>query len=434
VASRRCRQSADSRQPRVGVLVAVVLATVLCAPRLGASDPSGRIVDLLNRYDGGDYQGLLAELDGPNGREKLWSAYSDTAAFWIRAGHAELIWRRTLVAASLALDLARDLKRVPTEPWHGAPLILWACDQLRRQEPPTPVPAERWWYLASIAELEAHDGWPLLIGRKDALGLALSLSLDNSLQQLAQRQDEAGHIGHAQARFPDEPRFALAAIEAREQLTAFLAAPIVPATSTLAQDVIRPSDMAELQRIASIKVPFSPQSADGRQALLDRAVAHLAITRASLVPDVARGFAALTRADQIRGEAELHFGYLEARLQAWPDARTHLDQVHTWTDDPQLLSLTDYFDGWIAQNLGDHASVVEANRRALSRTPGVQWASWPLAAELLMTGRSDARSEARAILNAALASRDDSEPLLTYYAGDAWRLDDYLDRLRRALR
>ena len=418
---------------RASRLAAPLLAVILCAPLLAAPTPSAHILDLLNRYDHGDYQGSLAELDGPNGRDKLRAAYAETAEFWIRAADPDLAWPRTLVAASLALDVARDLRPVRGGPWPGAPLIVWACDQLRRHAPSTPVAAERWWYLASIAELEAHDGWPLLIGRKDALALALSVSPDNSLQRLAEREDEGGHVGYARARFPDEPRFTLAEIEAREQATALLAEPVVTATALLARDAIRPPEMAELQRLAAAAVAFAPQSREDQQTLRDRAVARLSLARASLLPDVARDLGALARLDEVRAEAELHLGYLDVRKQAWTAAQTHLDRVRRGTDDPHLLSLTDYFDGWIAQNLGDHESAIEIYRRALSRTPGARWASWPLASELLMTGRSDARSDARAVLNATLTSRDDTEPLLAYYSGDAWRLPEYLDQLRAAL-
>lgn len=414
-------------------LAALLLAMMLSGPLLAAPTPSARILDLLNRYDRGDYQGSLAELDGPNGREKLRTAYEETAEFWIHSADRDLAWSRTLVATSLALDVARDLKPARGVPWSGASLIVWACDQLRRHAPPTPVAAERWWYLASIAELEAHDGWPLLIGRKDAVALALSLSPDNSLQRLAEREDEGGHVGHARARFPDEPRFTLAEIEAREHVAAFLAEPVVAATALLARDAILPPEMAELRRLAAATVAFAPQSLEDQQTLRDRALARLSVARASLLPDVARDLAAVARFDEVRAEAELHLGYLDVRKHAWTEAQTHLDRVARETDDPYLLSLTDYVDGWIAQNLGDHELAVEIYRRALSRTPGARWASWPLASELLMTGRSDARGDARAVLDATLSSRDETEPLLAYYSGDARRLPEYLDQLRAAL-
>jgi tetratricopeptide (TPR) repeat protein len=418
---------------RVWVIGVLALAASLCTSLLAAQNPSARILDLLNRYDRGDYQGSLSELDGPNGREKLRTAYEETAESWIRAGDRDLVWSRTLVAGSLALDLARDLKRAPGEPWRGAPLILWACDLLRRHAPPTPAPAERWWYLASIAELEAHEGWPILIGRKDAMALALSLSPDNAMARLAEREDEGGHVGHARARFPNEPRFTLAEIEAREQVTALLAEPVVVPTSLLARDAIAPSAVADLQRLAATTVAFSPHSPEEQQMLHDRALARLSLARASLIPGLVRDLEVLAGFAEVRGEAELHLGYLEARRQAWTEALRHLDQVGSSTNDPGLLSLTDYFEGWIAHNLGNHESAIEIYQRALARTPGARWASWPLAAELLMTGRGAARNDARAVLNATLASHDDTEPLGAYYSGDAPRLPDYLRELRAAL-
>jgi tetratricopeptide (TPR) repeat protein len=416
-----------------GVLVPLVLAAILGTPVLGAQSASGRILDLLNRYDRGDYQGSLAELDGPNGREKLRTAYAATAEFWVRTADPELVWSRTLVAASLALDLARDLKRSPGEPWRGAPVVLWACDLLRRHAPPTPAPAERWWYLASIAELEAHQGWPILIGRKDAMALSLSLSPDNSMARLAESEDEGGHVGHALDRFPDEPRFALARIEAREQVTAFLAAPVLVATSPLAQDGIPPSGLTDLQRLAAITVAFSPHTPEEQQMLRDRAAARLSLARASLVPGLTRDLEAVARFAEVRGEAELHLGYLDARRQAWTEALAHLDQVAGSTNDRRLLMLTDYFEGWTAQQLGRHESAIEIYQRALTRTPGARWASWPLAAELLTSGRATARDDARTVLNATLASKDDAEPLVSYYVGDAPRLADYLSELHAAL-
>jgi hypothetical protein len=418
---------------RVWVSGVLALAVSLCASLLAAPKPSAPVLDLLNRYDRGDYQGSLAELDGPNGREKLRTAYEETAEFWVRTGDRDLVWSRTLVAVSLALDLARDLKRAPGEPWRGAPLILWACDLLRRHAPSTPALAERWWYLASIAELEAHEGWPILIGRKDALTQSLSLSPDNSMARLAESEDEGGHVAHARARFPDEPRFTLAAIEAREQVTAFLAEPVVAATSPLARDGIPPSGLADLQRLAATTVAFSPHSPEEQQMLRDRAEARLSLARASLVPGLVRDLEAVAGFAEVRGEAELHLGYLEARRQSWTEALKHLDQVGGSTSDPRLLSLTDYFESWIAHNLGNHQSTIEIYQRALSRTPGARWASWPLAAELLMTGGGAARNGARVVLNATLASHDDTEPLVTYYSGNAARLPDYLSQLREAL-
>jgi tetratricopeptide (TPR) repeat protein len=410
------------------------LAAILYTPGLEAQSLSGRVVDLLNRYDRGDYQGSLAELDGPNGREKLRTAYEKTAEFWVRTADRDLVWSRTLVAASLALDLARDLKRAPGEPWRGAPIILWACDLVRRHAPPTPAPAERWWYLASIAELEAHEGWPILIGRGDATSLSLSLFPDHSMARLAESEDEGGHVGHARARFPDDPRFSLAEIEAREQMTAFLAEPVAAATSSLARDAIPPSGLADLQRRAAVTVASSPHSPEEQQRLRDRAGARLSLARASLVPDVAHDLDAVVGFVEVRGEAELHLGYLDARRQAWTEALRHLDRVEGSTNDPRLLSLRDYFAGWVAQNLGRHESAIEIYQRALARTPGARWASWPLAAELLMTGRPAARDEARAVLNATLASQDQTDPLVTYYLGDAPRLVIYLSQLRAALR
>jgi tetratricopeptide (TPR) repeat protein len=113
--------------------------------------------------------------------------------------------RRRLAAASFALELTHA--RLETD-WHALwPLLEWGCEQFRTGGPPTET--ERVWQLALLAVSgRAHDFGRLERGPTPdwAVGPPKPIDLD-SLRSYA---GTTGHLAHAIARFPDEPRVLLA--------------------------------------------------------------------------------------------------------------------------------------------------------------------------------------------------------------------------------
>lgn len=415
-----------------GARCGLVLLALVCPLPLPASAPqseSDRVVDLLARYEHAEYPTVLENLDAPDGRERLRRYYEDAASTWIHAGGADLRPHRTLVAAALALDVAKDLKTTPREPWPGTALIVWAATLLKKYSPTVPPAAERWWYLSAIAELEAHDAWPVLGGTKGVM----ALQAWSPFHTLADRVGPGGLVGQARSRLPDEHRLALADAEDRERLTAYLFASF--GTSILPNDTILASDVAAAERRAAAKVPnFGTAQGgpmpDASAAARDIAVADLKLSRLALVQQVSSDLGALAQFDDVRADAELHFGYLEVRLQAWPAAAAHLGLVADFTEDPHLLALAEVFLGWVEEHTGQPDLAMAAYRRGLALMPGARTPSWLLAGQLLMTGRADARGQAHEVLAGAT---DRPDTLAAYYAGDAARLPEYLDRMRAAL-
>src|SRR5580704_13321771 len=110
---------------------ALVLLALVCPLGLGAFAPQAdRVQGFLTRYDHGEYASVLETLDAPDGRERLRRYYEDAASTWIHDGGADRRAHRALVAAALALDVAKDLKTTPHELWPGTSLIVWAATVL----------------------------------------------------------------------------------------------------------------------------------------------------------------------------------------------------------------------------------------------------------------------------------------------------------------
>ena len=101
---------------------------------------------LLDRYSGGDIEGVVAAFGAINDVEHVREELEAAAGDWIDAAFTEDVTRRRLVVATFALELVRA--RMQDEWERLRPLVEWSCELLRGG-PPTE--AERLWHRASIA-------------------------------------------------------------------------------------------------------------------------------------------------------------------------------------------------------------------------------------------------------------------------------------------
>jgi tetratricopeptide (TPR) repeat protein len=123
-------------------------------------------------------------------------------AAWVRSGPDTT--RRRLAAASFALEFTHA--RLETD-WRALVTLLeWGCEQLRGG-PPTE--SERTWQLAVLAVSgRAGDFGRLQIGPGPEWAVGPITRID--LATLREYAGKTGHLSHAIARFPDEPRVLLA--------------------------------------------------------------------------------------------------------------------------------------------------------------------------------------------------------------------------------
>jgi Ca-activated chloride channel family protein len=144
-------------------------------------------IEGLDRYERGEWQDAVPASAMKDDLGDLLRA----APTWIRARGAGEESRRRLAAASYLVEFlgshARDIA-LWQEGQSASEAFEWACSLLRRGPP---LPAERWWHVASIALLE-HSGAVATLLR---------------------------HLDHAEGRFPDEPRWILARAVAEELRT-----------------------------------------------------------------------------------------------------------------------------------------------------------------------------------------------------------------------
>jgi tetratricopeptide (TPR) repeat protein len=210
-------------------------------------------------------------------------------------------------------------------------------------------------------------------------------------------QDE--YIPRARARFPDEPRWRLAAARA-------LAATKEPAPLVWPGDKGRPDAL----RNREVTVPAD----------------------LSKLADAERAFVPLVSTPEVAGEAELYLGYLELRRRQWVTALAHFDRARPMVAGPLLPAVTDYFAGWVNERSGRRLDAIAAYRRAHALEPHMRNLSTLLAAQLFLVGQ---RTEAYQLLEVNLpVSPDPIDLLVLYQHGDGWMMPDLIHRMREALR
>jgi hypothetical protein len=331
---------------RFGRLLGLSLIGGAC---LGAGPTAARslsVVDLLDRYAGGQFDTVAEELARVTDFNDLLRQLKRDAPAWLDAKGPGGRERRELVAATFALEAARAdewhewvwIQRQPemaAPPMAGAPvtvaggyqplnvlywkppplLIEWGCELMRKAEVPRPI--ERWWQLAALAVAQRSEDPKFLVG-DTAIGRGVGAG------EIINTQDEIKHLDHVMKRFPGERRF------------------------VLAQGIARDRDWQD-----------------------DALVAYTAVLDD---PDVG-------------GEASMRLGAMQMRQNRAADAMRHLERAETLTRDRYVIYLARYFKGQILQRQDRLDRAESEYRGAVAAWPHGQAATLALSAVLFGDGR-----------------------------------------------
>lgn len=415
-------QSPHATRWAVCVLCVVIGLVCLPAPRVHSES---KLVAIFDLYDRGRYSDAIAGIPALGRSQDVLAALQHDTMPWIRMTIPTEESRRSLVAATVALEIARTNA---VDYQSHVPIVSWACEIVRHFQSFTPPPAERAWYLASIAVMDRYGGSRYLIGKSafDAVGYSGAFDQEDPRNK---PEWETGHLSHAQARFPNESWFRLKRTEALEATTYSIRTPS-EGNPSLRFDAIPPDYRATLEPIASGK---SIMSADPTERdLADMRHAVLNIWLYDQLPRLVRDFTELAKTPAFTAEAELHLGHLKIRVGAWDDAISHLARVPESTTDPRLLYLGAYMRGWAEQRRGHIDEAVRAYRAALQAAPHAQSAAVLLSSALVQIGES---TEAYNVLDQALKEKPAAaDPWDDFHSGEWPRLSALIDRLREALR
>jgi tetratricopeptide (TPR) repeat protein len=347
----------------------LLLAICLIADRPDARGVS--VIDLLDRYSGGQFDDVTEELAGDIDFGDLLKQLKRDAPVWFDAGGPADRSRRELVAATFALEAARadewrEWKWIQKQPqmcppdpppgaepskagcyqplnvlyWKPPPLLIeWACELFRKDEVPRPI--ERWWQLAAIAVAQRSEDSAFLVG-DPAIGRGAGAG------EIINTQEEIKHLDHVQKRFPAEMRFMLAQGIARD-----------------------------------------PMWRD----------------------DATQAYTALMNDADTGGEAAMRMGAMLARTGAQAQAAFAMfDRAETQTRDPYVIYLARYFRAQLLEGQNKLDDAQAAYRGAAAAWPNGQAATTALAASLFRDGK---RAEAYELADAML---DAPDPLF-----DPWR-------------
>jgi tetratricopeptide (TPR) repeat protein len=346
---------------RTPLIAAMVLALAM-APRAQPQPASSQ----LDRYFRGDFEAVVAELHALDNLDNVLESVKRDAAAWIDAGGPAERSRRVLAAATFALEAGRAgaflewkwVARYAVPPhidvtnvvWKAPPLLIeWGCELLRNQA--APHPEERTWQLAAVAAAQLAGDHEFLIG--------------SPFEVRHNPQDEIDHLKHVIARFPKEPRFALAQAIAVEWTT----------------------------------FPNPPRARGGR-------------ARAAPAIDA---FDRMKNDEAIGAEATLRLGVARHRSGNSSSALEHFAKVETVTREPYLIYLARVYAGQAHQALKRPVEAERSYRAALKTVPNAQTAAFALAA-LLFT--SDRPAEAGRITESALTHPQPADPWREYGAAD----------------
>ena len=359
-----------------GALTAAAPAAQESVP---ADAPTVALLDQFLRGEFDQVDGALGRVDDFDG---LLDALRRDGTAWVEAGGPADIDRRRLAAATFALEAGRAAARVtdwkwvqnvrgqnspPDAIWWKAPplIIEWGCELLRQS--PAPTPAERLWHLATVAAVQRIGDHEFLVGSPN--------------ERRGNPEDEIEHLAHAIARYPDEPRFALAQAIAIERNTW----------------TIR----------------------DERTQ-----------TSSRFLPQAANAFRQVMANDAIAGEAMARLGAVLVRQRRPDEALEWFEKAERASRDPFVVYLARFFKGQAFDRQRDLARAEEAYRAALAAIPRAQSATMALAAVLVRTNRP---LEAGELVEASLAEPIAVDPWKEYMAADArfWPL--LIGRLREEI-
>ena len=387
--------------PAVRVVAVLALAVCVSGGRPRAQSPA--IHSQLDRYLRGEFDAVVREIAEKRDFEGLLDQLKKDGGAWTRAGGPAELPRRTLAAATLAMESVReairtepwkwvqrvnlnqkwavppgDLAPAPRPPqsftaadaiyWKPAPQLLeWGCRLIRTREKPDAN--ERLWHLAAVGVAELAGDFEFLIG--------------SPWQARGNPSDEFEHLNHVIKRFDDEPRFKLAqaiAVDFQTWMTGFRRTPWV----------VR----------------------NGAPAI--------------------EAFGKLKDDEAVGAEAMVRLGVLRFRSGApgYDEALQLFDQAERATRDRYLIYLARYFRGQVHAARQQRAEAEKAYRDALATIPRAQSATMALA-QILFT--SDRRREASELVESSLTLPQPIDPWRAFEAADDRFWPEILPILRSAI-
>lgn len=353
---------------RVCCLWLVVGACLVAGPAAGRR---ATVVDLLDRYESGQFEAVVAELARVADFDDLLQQLKREAPAWLDANGPAHRDRRELVAATFALEAARadewyEWVWIQSQPgvavtvlyWKPPPLLIeWGCQLMRAHEPPRPI--ERWWQLAALAVAQRSEDSRFLVG-DIRIGRA---------GEIINVQDEIKHLDHVMKRFPAESRF------------------------VLAQGIAR-----------------------------DRYWEDDALT----------AYAAVANDADVGGEASMRLGALHLKHERSGEAILQFDRAQTLTRDPYVIYLARYFKGRVLEGNSRSDEALDEYRGAAAAWPTGQAATVSLAALLFRNGR---RAEAHEQIGRMLAAAPNAfDPWREYVHADNRFWPQLIGRLRAEIR
>jgi tetratricopeptide (TPR) repeat protein len=387
-----------------------LLACLVVQPRTAPLD----VVSALALYERAQYSDFGDLIDRAEDLGGHFGAFDTQADRWIAAAGETARDRRRVVAASVALELAHRLRKDPPE--LPGNYLVWAS-LVMRQASGLSSETDRAWHIAVLAGMEELDfPWILPVGTPAG---------NQALDLLRQRLGQGGQLAVSLKRFPDEPRFHLAQAEAAEGLGL--------GYNTRWPRFV-PAFLDLVKKDATSAVPEEPRSAAERSILARRQSAARTLAELSNLSRVQTGFQALIRFPELRGEIELHLGYLDAEGMQWTSALAHFAQVRNLTEEPYLRYLADYLTGRTLQATGELKSAREAFERAREILPHARSASTQLAVELLTTDSASDANRAYSLLRFAYAAPPPADPWELFDHGDARLWPVHMTRLQEALK
>ena len=378
-----------------------ILAAVLGAAR--PQSPSSRADQILDAYEARAFDAATALMHGEKSTAKLARAFQTRAGAWVaEAPPAQAAFRRR-VAASAAIELVAE--RMNPDWDDVRDLLEWSCRLLRQEA--APAEWERAWLLGSVALAERAHDYPMLLGDPSADVPTASPLSDPTTRAMLQRVgvlDEAGqiasylHLAHAIARFPDEPRFALAHIVMSDPQWVD-----VPVGAPWISD-----DALTLAAAQS-----------GSDAV------HTEIARRYWLRTVAAAYVALAdQAPALAAECRIRAGVAYWRLHQFDQAGAQFRRVGG--GDREWRSLAAFWRGDLAERASDPAAAADFYREAIDADPGARAAASRLGSLLFLAGR---RAEADQAMTRSLQTPP-HDPWRELAYGDFRHWPDYRRDLR----
>ena len=386
--------------------------------RNGSRDRRLPAAEMLSRYAAGDAQAARTFAFQSN-KEAGVRAFRDEARAWIAEGGAPT--NRGVLAATFVLEVVRHWTGTPD--WaYATPLVAWSCGQVGAG--PTSWSGERVWHLAAVALAQTAEDWALVVGQHLPSGKPLPVSrnpIENERRQ--------GHLVHARARFPDEPRLALAQAIAAETLTwevGGLGRDLNQRVAIVAGEI----DAAYLEGLRAGEV-LAPDGS-GRKLPAGKPLAARALGQIEDLRRVKEQYRALIGQPAVAAEALVRLALIEFRFAEREQALEHLTHALALSRDPHVTYLAHLVSGTIHDRRGTYPEAIEAYRAALNVYPRAHSATALLVARLFQTG---SRAEAAALADDLFAEAEPApDPWRAYRLGDQRLLPSYFNQLRMTLR